>query len=288
MEQKSEFEREQGFSSAESLARREFTPSILPEVYLRSDLRERRTRLAEVITQEIIPRLRLIHHNDEIPESARPFSLDEVSEFGVLAIGAEAAAPIAYLEKLRAKGHSIESLFLNLLAPTARRLGELWDEDRCDFVDVTLGVARLQEMLQIFGSNHGRPIADVHHRALLISTPEEKHMFGVEMVAKFMRGAGWEVEIERGLHARQNAAAVAAQWFGVVGVTLSCEAGLETVAEVIDSVRRASLNRSLRIMVGGPAFTHHPELVAQVGADAAAPDAPTAVLLAKKLLFFRD
>ena len=186
---------------------------------------------------------------------------------------------------MRARGHSIESLFANLLAPTARHLGELWDQDRCDFVDVTLGVARLQEMLEIFGATHCRPITDRHHRVLLISTPDEKHMFGVEMVARFMVGAGWEVEIEKGPQVRQRAvAAVAAEWFTVAGVTLSRETGLEFVAEVIDGIRRASLNRAVRIMVGGPAFAHHPELVAQVGADAAAPDAPTAVLLAKKLL----
>ena len=117
MEQKSEFEREQGFSSGEGLRAKGIYSVDHARGLLRSDLRERRTRLAEVINNEIIPRLRLIHHNDEIPESARPFSLDEVSEFGVLAIGAEAAAPIAYFEKLRAKGHSIESLFVNLLAP---------------------------------------------------------------------------------------------------------------------------------------------------------------------------
>jgi methanogenic corrinoid protein MtbC1 len=44
------------------------------------------------------------------------------------------------------------------------------------------------------------------------------------------------------------------------------------------------VNRAIGVMVGGPAFTRNPDLVARVGADAAAVDAPTAVILAKKLL----
>ncbi len=287
MERKSESRFQSEFSSLEGGAAGEYTPSIMPEVFLRPDVHERRSRLAEIIADQIIPRLQSIHHNGAISKAPAAFSADEIAEFGALAIGMEAAAPAIYFQKLRGRGHSVESLFETLLAPTARHLGELWKQDRCDFVDVTLGVARLQELLERFELSRERAVSDRYHRALLISTPDEKHMFGVEMVARFMRGAGWEVEIEKGLDARQNAAAVATEWFGVAGVTLSCEAGLEVVAHVISSVRRASLNRSIRIMVGGPAFVHHPELVAQVGADAAAPDAPTAVLLAKKLLLQR-
>jgi methanogenic corrinoid protein MtbC1 len=36
-------------------------------------------------------------------------------------------------------------------------------------------------------------------------------------------------------------------------------------------------------MVGGPVFLQHPDLVLQVGADASAVDAATAVLLAQRL-----
>ena len=44
------------------------------------------------------------------------------------------------------------------------------------------------------------------------------------------------------------------------------------------------MNRNLAVLVGGNAFTDHPELVAQVGADAGGFDAPTAVVLASHLL----
>ena len=107
------------------------------------------------------------------------------------------------------------------------------------------------------------------------------------MVAELMRAAGWEVHVEKGLDVGQNAAAVATEWFGVVGVTASGEAGLDGVARIIEHVRRSSANRAVGVMVGGPAFANDPELVARVGADASAADAPSAVILAKKLLMLQ-
>ncbi|GLS64576.1 hypothetical protein GCM10007888_29570 [Methylobacterium oxalidis] len=74
------------------------------------------------------------------------------------------------------------------------------------------------------------------------------------------------------------------QWFGVAGLTLSCETQVDWLAAIIRGVRRASCNRAIGIMVGGPVFSAKPELIAQVGADASAADAPTAVLLAQRLL----
>jgi len=52
-------------------------------------------------------------------------------------------------------GAASDSLFIELLEPAGRHLGEMWDDDRCNFFDVTVGVARLQELLAIFNDAHG-------------------------------------------------------------------------------------------------------------------------------------
>ena len=259
-----------------------------PEVLRRPDIRKRQARLANVIAEAIIPRLLLIHQNARATiDSVRTFAPEEIAEFGKLTFGADSAAAGVYFEKMRARGHSSDTLFVDLLAPTARHLGELWDRDLCDFIDVTLGVARLQELLTIFGAAEDIPLIDLRHRAYLVSTPSEKHLFGVDMVAKLMRGAGWEVTIGKGLSPVENASEVARDWYGVFGMTLSADAGLQDVARTIEAVRRASLNRRIGVMVGGPAFNGHPDLAIQVGADAVADDAPAAVILATKLLLVK-
>lgn len=71
----------------------------------------------------------------------------------------------------------VESLYLDLLAPAARHLGELWCADACDFASVTLALGRLQKVMhQLSPAFEG----DVQHRehgrrALLVPVPGEQH-----------------------------------------------------------------------------------------------------------------
>ena len=198
----------------------------------------RRAKLAEVIADHIVPRLHNLHQ--EIcnkPVAGAVPGANEIAEFGALAMGSDIGAASVYFDSLRAKGHSLDTLFVHLLEPTARYLGELWDQDRCDFIDVTLGVAHLQELLSVFGSRDDFPVRDSDHRALLLTTPGERHLFGVEMVARFMRGAGWEVTCAHALGPKEGTQLVATDWYGIVGLTLSVEAGLETTARLIEEIR---------------------------------------------------
>jgi methanogenic corrinoid protein MtbC1 len=284
MERKSEVGHHTDFVYRGPGTRRSYAPSVIPDVLLRPDIDERKARLAEVLSGQIVPRLQMLHHDVRRVAPAQIPGPEEITEFGALAMAPDADGAMAYFERMRAKGHSLETLFVHFLAPTATHLGELWEQDRCDFVDVTLGVARLQELLDIFGSTETRRIIDMHHRSLLATIPGERHLFGVDMVATFMRGAGWDVSVEKGAGPDEIANLVATEWVGVFGMTLSAETGLDMVARSVEGVRRSSVNRSISVIVGGPAFAKTPELVAQVGADAAAGDAPTAVILAKKLL----
>ncbi len=275
------------YSDAETSAG-SYAGTPVPKVIKRADFRERQARLAGVIAQQIVPRLLMIHKNARRENGGLgTFTREEITEFGDLTMAPDSAAAHAYFEKMRARGHSLDTLFVHLLAPTARRLGEYWEQDLCDFIDVTIGVARLQELLTIFGAADDIPLIDLQHRVLLATAPGEQHVFGIDMVGKLMRGAGWDVAIRKGPSVKEIAAAVAADWYAVVGVALSAEDGLEEIGRSIDEMRRVSRNKHIGVMVGGPVFTGHPERAIQVGADGVADDAPAAVILAKKLLLMQ-
>jgi methanogenic corrinoid protein MtbC1 len=275
------------YSDAEANAG-SYAGTPVPQVLRRADYLERQARLASVIAQQIVPRLLLIHKNARVDADAgEAFTTEEITEFGDLTMAPDSSAARAYFEKMQASGHSLDTLFVHLLAPTARRLGEYWDQDLCDFVDVTIGVARLQELLTIFGAADDIPVIDLQHRVLLVTAPGEQHVFGVDMVGKLMRAAGWDVTIRKGPSVAEIGAAVAHDWYGVVGFALSEAEGLEIVGRGIDEMRRRSCNRHIGVMVGGPVFTGHPERAVQVGADGVADDAPAAVILAKKLLLMQ-
>ena len=55
------------------------------------------------------------------------------------------------------------------------------------------------------------------------------------------------------------------------------------MSTTIAQIRRESRNQAVGIMVGGPMYTANPTLAHDVGADATAPNAPSAVIVAQKL-----
>lgn len=100
-------------------------------------------------------------------------------------IGSDLEAAAAYVLVLRGRGLTMETLFIELLEPTACHLGEMWDRDDCDFIDVTLGVARLQKLLAIFNESHNLPKLEARRHVLMALAPSEQHRFGLTMVQRF-------------------------------------------------------------------------------------------------------
>lgn len=241
-------------------------------------------RLASIIFDDIVPRLQMLHHELSARDAERAFTKEEIAEFARIVVSDDAAATDRFLQRMRARGHSEDTLFLGLLSETARHLGALWEDDRCNFVDVTIGVARLQKILCVFGGCCEPVVGDGRQRAALCALRGERHLFGADMVACFMRHAAWEVDIRKDAEADDVVELVTGAWFGVLGFTVSSELGLDALCRAIQSGRAASLNPQIAILVGGPLFRVNPGLVAQVGADAMAGDAASATLLAKKLL----
>jgi methanogenic corrinoid protein MtbC1 len=242
------------------------------------------SRLEHVIEVEIGPRLVLVHHDCPVAPPDRRPTPNECEMLARLSIGRDEAALFAYFERVKAQEHPFSTLLAFFIAPAALHLGELWQQDLCDFCEVTLGVGRLQMLMNRLeppGTARGK---DGDRRALLIALPGETHFLGLRMVGKLMDAVGWDVTFEDQRSAEENARTAAEKWIGVVGVTVGLPSGLERSARTIAVVRDASVNRNLAVLVGGNAFADHPELVAQVGADAGGFDAPTAVVLASHLL----
>jgi MerR family transcriptional regulator, light-induced transcriptional regulator len=198
----------------------------------------------------------------------------------------EAAVACAHADVLLNRGVGMETLLLDVLAPAARRLGDLWAQDICTFVDVTTGLGHLHEVLHALdpGERISTPSAATGSRILLAPCPGEQHTFGLAVVARLFRRAGWQVRQERRVSNAVLVQATRRYWFDVVGLSASCEDRLDVLAETIHTMRRGSRNPTVRVLVGGSLFTCRPELAALVGADATAFDGRQAVRQAQRLL----
>ncbi len=97
---------------------------------------------------------------------------------------------------LKERTDAADRAFLLLLAGAARRFGELWEADLCDFVDVTIGLRQLHLLLSTVSSEVEAEvdIAPDARRVLLLPAPGETHGFGIAMVQYSFRAAGWRAD----------------------------------------------------------------------------------------------
>jgi methanogenic corrinoid protein MtbC1 len=260
-------------------------PFVAPEILEQVDLPTTRRQLVAIVETEILPRLIEMHAGRAEATKTEVLRLTEqdIKDLAVLVLDPDIHLSSDFIMSLKDRGFSSEELFVGLLEPTARCLGTMWDNDECSFIDVTLGVGRLQQLLAMFNCSYDVPAFSEKRRVCMVAVADEQHSFGVSMVEKFLRAGGWSVRSERGTTLPQIALLMKREWFSVVGLTASSDRHLEGVAAMIREIRLHSRNPAVGIMVGGPPFTQRPDLATQVGADATAIDAPTAVLLAQRL-----
>jgi methanogenic corrinoid protein MtbC1 len=249
------------------------------------------SKLVRAIETEIIPRLILARREDGAelrgvtvaPQGIKPAN---VEEFTAIVLRQDATYAVTFIDAMRAQGVSVEQVYLSLLTPTARRLGDLWVSDLVDFTQVTIGVGRLQQVLRYYSPEFVEELdsPQLGRRVLLLPAPYEQHSFGLIMVAEFFRRAGWEVWSDTAQANQDVVLLVGHQAFAVAGFSLSSAERIDGLAAQIRAVRRASMNRSIGVLVGGQVFIDHPELVALIGADATATDGKQAVTRAEDML----
>jgi MerR family transcriptional regulator, light-induced transcriptional regulator len=257
----------------------------------RADLSSGFERLQSAIESEIVPRLLLSHRVGPIWPALAVAAVESLGEAEVeLFVGClrrmEEGPWEEYLRELIAAGVAAEVIYLDLLTPAARRLGVMWEEDDCDFVEVTIAVGRIQSALRSLGEHFhaGSTPAAAPPRILLTCLPGDHHTLGLIMVTEFFMRAGWDVALGHPMTSDDLASAVRHERFDVVGFSVACNDRVSTVRRRIREVRRHSRNRGVQVLVGGRVFADDAELCGQVGADAATADARSAPALARTLL----
>lgn len=245
-------------------------------------LRSRIAHIARAIETDVVPRL--VARGVADTAEVRP-TTEDVERMATLAIGDDVADAIAFAEGLGARGLPVPALMLHLLSPAAARLGEWWVEDRCSFVDVTLGLMHLQQVLQALSPVLLPDIAAPAdaRRILLLAAPGEQHVFGLSVVAEFFRRGGWDVAVEPVEDVAEAAGLVREGWFTVVGVSAGTGERAGALAALVAAIRRASCNPDVAVLVGGAAFRVRPELAREIGADGMAGDGEQAVRQAEAL-----
>lgn len=264
-----------------------------PSSHARKSVSESPLALAGLIESQIIPRLLVACRNQSIrpDDIARDrISASQAEGFAAVVLRLEAHALMGQVDGFIARGASVEAILVDLLAPAARQLGLWWEEDSCDFVDVTMGLWRLQQIVyELSARSPGKaPIFGQSRKAVFSVFPGSDHSFGTVIVEECFRREGWQTSLLTSATDQQLINMVAEQHYDVIGLTITRDDEMANAPSLIGRIRSRSRNPMLGVIVGGRIFTQSPELAMQIGADATATDAEQAVIRAEILLRVLD
>lgn len=244
--------------------------------------------VGNLIEFEVIPRLLVAHSEPPQSGGGTPPLITpvDIDRFAGLTLNREAHQVLEVAESYLRRGMSVESLFIDLLAPTARRLGQGWDDDSLDFVDVTMGLWRIQEVLREIAARTPRIASNalMARSAVFAAMPGEQHTLGTAMVDECFARAGWNTHLMLEPSRGDLLDLVAQQSYDLIGLTVSCDSHIEHLPSLIVAVRNLSKNPGICVLIGGRVPNLNPALAAFVGADATALTATAAIAVAERLV----
>ena len=211
----------------------------------------------------------------------------EVEEFVHLIIHHDASIGRGYVQALRERGVKMPVIYMQLFAVAARRLGSMWDDDECDFTQVTIAVCRMHQLIHSFSDGQHEQLYSHEpdsRNILLLPADGEQHTFGLLMAGEFFRSAGWNVYNGAADSEQELLGILARQSFDAVGVSISAERNQQALHDQIARLREVSRNKHLLIVAGGYLINCHPEKAQELGADCAAHDGDGAVSQVTELL----
>ncbi len=268
-----------------SLWRRGDDPATTPVVTPAT--REQNEPLATVIQRDIVPALLLEFrtHPAFTRRSAEAFTAQDRLEFTSSVLALPPRGLITLARHFLDSGFTAEQILLDLLAPVARHLGELWERDEISFVDVTIAIQKMHHVLHVV-SERSAPIrlgGSDQPVAFLVPAPGEVHTFGLLIMSEMLRRRGWAVVGGLPTPLNEILESVGARSFTMIGFAISADALLKPTASVIRRVRKRSRNAMVRIVVGGKVCAGNDGLAEELGADAAFADAQDACKFAESL-----
>jgi MerR family transcriptional regulator, light-induced transcriptional regulator len=256
--------------------------------------------LAGVVEGQVIPRLMLAHKTAQASHTSEADPLTKIAAYVGQAVDPAKVLPFTelvlsgsvedledFVVEITRDGSTTESIYLDLMAPAARLLGQYWEDDKCSFVDVTMGLGRLQTLLYRLSATHEAGTIPVEKgpKALFLTPEGSQHSLGIRMIEELFRQAGWRTACEINTPTATLVDLVAQEAFDLVGLSLSTEGQVEQARDIIHQIRAASRNRAVQFILGGKLVVDDPGLTARLGADMAARDGKEAIVIADKLFY---
>ena len=184
----------------------------------------------------------------------------------------------------RRDGVDTAAISRGYVAGAARKLGQMWDDDRISFIDVTLACGKLYGIIrglrhvlapQIIQGRETRP-------ALFALAPGETHTLGIEIATDHFRRDGWDVDMLMGLDHDAMVAGADLRHYEAIVLVANSDRMLEPLTRLSLALR---ITQPLaHIIVAGGILDHHPDILRLVGAEAVMADLDSAIVILRDVL----
>lgn len=160
----------------------------------------------------------------------------------------------------------------------ARRMGEAWQSDEMTWMQVSIGVGRLQSLLREIGAAwFADQAGDTGHGTVLLIVPDrEQHTLGPMVATGQMRRYGVSVCLRIAPTLAEMRGLLAARRFDGVMISLSTRDRLDSVSKLVQFLREVSVH-PVPIIVGGAVMENVQDLASCTGADFASNDVGAAL-----------
>ena len=174
------------------------------------------------------------------------------------------------LKRARVSAAALADLYI---PEAARRMGEAWHDDQMSWLDVSIGVGRMQSLLREIGTAWVADQAgDTGHGTVLLIVPDrEQHTLGPMVAMGQMRRFGVSVCLRIAPSHNELRSLMAARQFDGVLISVATKDKLESVSKTIQFIKAVS-GRPMPVVVGGAVTPNVPDLAAATGADLSSND----------------
>jgi methanogenic corrinoid protein MtbC1 len=249
--------------------------------------------LETTVEKKIIPRLVAQLANvkqrklENISRLPLHLSARQISEFSILLLTKPYEECRDYALQLCHAGCSINEIYYSLAVDAARNLEYLWEADACTFGSSTIAIGHLQAILRELNPlfhTQGKLQTQTIGNALVVAAPGSQHSLGVFLLTENLIQHGWNVLPAAKITGAEILQTLKNSFFNFIAISIGSRKHWEELEDLIPSIRQASLNPQLHIMVGGALLKAQPELLSRSSADSCTTDLDAALKTAASLV----
>jgi len=200
----------------------------------------------------------------------------------VAVIDMEVERAVELTKKALDEGRKAEDIMNSSLVPAMDIVGEQYDKGEKYVPEMLLSAKAMKAAMGLLRPLLVESGVEMKGKIAIGTVEGDLHDIGQNLVSMMLEGAGFEV-INLGAETPADTfvESVKENKPDIVGMSALLTTTMLHMPEVIDALKEAGLRDQVRVMIGGAPVTQ--EYADEIGADGYAPDAASAVKLAKSL-----